>query len=190
MQVRTELGLTQKAAAGLVRVSRQMWIRYESGRSPMPPAVWELFLIKGGVKRIRSDRDVDWDAVLKRYSPARKVKFSQLMEIIMNDKLPGVVSLIDAYRVIASLLIKNPGFHELQRAVNKSKEGVDAMTKYIMRELAEQYPAKVDTELFRKDFIAATGEIMEDDDDGYYNPDVYDFGNASAKPDYSKGAAE
>jgi len=52
-RVRLDAGLTQAAAAALVAVHRTRWAEYESGRSPMDPARWELFLILCG-------RHADW----------------------------------------------------------------------------------------------------------------------------------
>lgn len=43
---RQAFGLTQVQAAALVHTVRRTWQDWESGRHPMPPAVWELFQLK------------------------------------------------------------------------------------------------------------------------------------------------
>jgi putative transcriptional regulator len=46
---RLALGYTQKEAAALVHVSLRAWQMWEAGDRKMPPAVWELCVIKTGL---------------------------------------------------------------------------------------------------------------------------------------------
>ena len=41
-------GLTQTQAAQMIHVDMTTWQRYEYGNRKIPPASWELFLIKTG----------------------------------------------------------------------------------------------------------------------------------------------
>ena len=43
---RKKAGIDQGLAASFVHVSSEQWARWEAGEQPMPPAAWELFLIK------------------------------------------------------------------------------------------------------------------------------------------------
>jgi transcriptional regulator with XRE-family HTH domain len=45
---RGESGLTQAEAAGLLYTSTNNWQNWEQGRYPMPPGLYELFLLKTG----------------------------------------------------------------------------------------------------------------------------------------------
>ena len=45
-QARLSLGLTQQQAGELVGASARAWRSWEAGYRVMPPAKWELFLIK------------------------------------------------------------------------------------------------------------------------------------------------
>lgn len=44
--VRMENHLTQVAAAAMVHVTPNAWEKWEQGARRMPPATWELFLLK------------------------------------------------------------------------------------------------------------------------------------------------
>jgi DNA-binding transcriptional regulator YiaG len=46
---RLALGYTQKESATMVHVSLRAWQMWESGDRKMPPAVWELCVIKAGL---------------------------------------------------------------------------------------------------------------------------------------------
>jgi putative transcriptional regulator len=46
---RLAMGYTQKEAAGLVHVSLRAWQLWEAGDRKMPPAAWELCVIKCGM---------------------------------------------------------------------------------------------------------------------------------------------
>jgi putative transcriptional regulator len=48
-KTRTMLGLTTIEAAQLVHSSGRAWQYWETGDRKMPPAIWELFLIKIGL---------------------------------------------------------------------------------------------------------------------------------------------
>jgi DNA-binding transcriptional regulator YiaG len=45
-QARQAAGLTQLQAAELIYSTRRTWQDWQYGKSPMHPAIWELFLIK------------------------------------------------------------------------------------------------------------------------------------------------
>jgi putative transcriptional regulator len=45
---RGKSGLTQSEAAGLLYTSTNSWQNWEQGRYPMPPGLYELFLLKTG----------------------------------------------------------------------------------------------------------------------------------------------
>jgi len=49
-EARHRAGLTQSQAAALVGVHRRAWQYWEGGGRKMGVAVWELFLIKTGIK--------------------------------------------------------------------------------------------------------------------------------------------
>jgi len=49
---RQSLGLTQSAAARLIYVDPSAWSHWESGKTPMHRAFWELFLIKSGLLEV------------------------------------------------------------------------------------------------------------------------------------------
>jgi len=46
---RKALGYTQKEAAQLVHVSLRAWQLWEAGDRKMPPAIWELCVVKAGM---------------------------------------------------------------------------------------------------------------------------------------------
>lgn len=48
--VRRALGLTRSAAARIVHTDRREWRLWEEYRMTMPPASWELFLLKTGLR--------------------------------------------------------------------------------------------------------------------------------------------
>ena len=48
-EARKDAGLTQAKAADLIHCSRGALAQWERGYNRMPPAYWELFLIKIGV---------------------------------------------------------------------------------------------------------------------------------------------
>lgn len=47
--MRKMLGLTQREAAESVHVTVRAWQHWEEGKRHMPPAAWELALIKAGL---------------------------------------------------------------------------------------------------------------------------------------------
>lgn len=53
---RLALGYTQKEAAALVHVSLRAWQMWEAGDRKMPPAVWELCVIKAGLHPLYAAR--------------------------------------------------------------------------------------------------------------------------------------
>lgn len=44
--LRQLMGLTAEVCGNLLHVNKRTWQRWESGRTPMPYAYWELFAIK------------------------------------------------------------------------------------------------------------------------------------------------
>jgi len=53
LEARIAAGLTQKEAAALVhRVAAKRWSEWERGSMHMQPDVWELFLLKSGLKTL------------------------------------------------------------------------------------------------------------------------------------------
>lgn len=53
---RLDFGLTQVEASKLVYCQSRQWQRYEAGDIPIPPAAWELFLIKNKRSLLRSEQ--------------------------------------------------------------------------------------------------------------------------------------
>ena len=43
---RLSIGLTQAQAGAIIGATRRTWQDWEAGRRNMPPAKWELFLLK------------------------------------------------------------------------------------------------------------------------------------------------
>lgn len=55
---RAASGMTQTEAAGTVFVSLVTWARWEAGTCPMPPGLFDLFLIKTNQNEIVCDQSV------------------------------------------------------------------------------------------------------------------------------------
>lgn len=53
---RLALGYTQKEAAAQVHVSLRAWQMWEAGDRKMPPAVWELCVVKAGLHPLYTAR--------------------------------------------------------------------------------------------------------------------------------------
>lgn len=58
-KARSKAGLTQEQAAGVVYLgSGVRWSDYETGRSSVPLATWELFLLKAGQRELVTIEEV------------------------------------------------------------------------------------------------------------------------------------
>jgi DNA-binding XRE family transcriptional regulator len=54
---RLKAELTQEQAAEVIGIKRIAWNRYENGHTAIPPALWELWLHKTGIRRLPFPRN-------------------------------------------------------------------------------------------------------------------------------------
>ncbi len=54
---RAKAGLTQTEAAERIGMTRAAWARYEAGKRPLTPSLWDLFLHRAGLERMPFKRN-------------------------------------------------------------------------------------------------------------------------------------